>query len=122
MYGLEIESMKRVYLCTLVELPTHLECMKTLDKNYFKSCDCTQMLIVHSKFLDMNEDKKKLKSPKLIEFNPLSEEGFLPNLYDRKSYTQHNNTTYELRHGLTPGTRNIRNFRWKKKLNEKEYP
>jgi TATA-binding protein-associated factor Taf7 len=64
-------------------MPTMIECMKTLDKKtYFKSCDATEMLIVHSKFLDTIEDKKKLKSPKLIDFDPLKEEGFLNNLYD----------------------------------------
>lgn len=79
------------------------------------------MLIVHSKFLDMNEDKKKLKNPKLIDFDPLKEEGFLSNLYDRKSLGK-GSKDYEYRHGLTPGTKNIKNNRWKKKLNENDFP
>ena len=31
LYGLELSKLEKVFLCTLVDIPTVIECMKTLD-------------------------------------------------------------------------------------------
>ena len=75
-------------------------------------------MIVHSKYLDLNlpDDLKRYRKPKLIDFNPLLDPDFKNNLYDWWSYGPQNKE-YKLWHGITPGTKNIWNNRWKKKPN-----
>jgi TATA-binding protein-associated factor Taf7 len=44
---------EKLFLATLVELPTLIEAQKTLDyRTFFKSCDVSQMLYVHNRVLD----------------------------------------------------------------------
>lgn len=87
--------------------------MKTLDKKtYFKSCDCAQMLYVHNEFLDLNSSK--LKNPKNITFDALNDPNFKANLFnDWFNPYGSKNKNFMFRHGLTPGSKNIKNWRWK---------
>jgi TATA-binding protein-associated factor Taf7 len=50
-FGLSVAN--SMYLCTLVELPSIVEAMKTLDYNtFYKSVDAAQMLYVHNKCIE----------------------------------------------------------------------
>jgi len=44
---------EKLFLATLIDLPTLIEAQKTLDyRTFFKSCDVSQMLYVHNRVLD----------------------------------------------------------------------
>jgi TATA-binding protein-associated factor Taf7 len=44
---------EKLFLATLVDLPTLIEAQKTLDfRTFFKSCDVSQMLYIHNRVLD----------------------------------------------------------------------
>ena len=58
LYGLKLYD--TVYLATLVDLPSIIEAMKTLDfNNFFKSQDASQMLYVHKNRIDNFTGKSK---------------------------------------------------------------
>ena len=43
----------KLYLATLVDLPTLIEAQKTLDfRTFFKATDVSQMLYIHNRSLD----------------------------------------------------------------------
>ena len=47
-FGFQDYSNNCLYLCSLVEMPSIIEAMKTLDYNtFYKSVDAAQMLYVH---------------------------------------------------------------------------
>jgi TATA-binding protein-associated factor Taf7 len=78
---------ERVYMATLVDLPCMVEAQKTLDyRTFFKSADVSQMLYIHSKYM---EGFMSMKAEEVIGFaagfNPFVEEPeFLAGLYRKQ--------------------------------------
>ena len=119
LYGLELKRNDEIELfyCSLCDIPTAIEAMKSIDLNtYFKSCDVSQIMFVHNESVKESDPEweKIIEDPITnVTFDPLTDEEFVDNLYNRGSYGP-DNRKYEFRHGLTPATQNIKNQRWRK--------
>jgi len=122
---------QRLYLATLVELPSILEAQKTLDfRTFFKANDVSQMLYIHNKFMDNFGEKTadevftfargfqpvtKREDPEF--FNSLYRRGEIGKIAEElkdKPETNISQEFYKFRNGLAPPTKNIRNIRYKK--------
>jgi TATA-binding protein-associated factor Taf7 len=113
----------------LVDLPCIIEAQKTLDFNtFYKSCDASQMMYVHNKYLDHAGVRTPSEIMKFCaDFNPLTEdEEFFQGLYQRRKLKQRLEeweasgrrnpliiNDLKFRHGLSPGAYNVRNVRHK---------
>ena len=93
---------------TILDLPCHIEAEKTIDyKSYYKGADICQMMYVHDDKLKQEED--------LNNFNPFTSS--CDKKFSKLLWTKDPDHKYKLKHGLGKATRNIRQKRFKRKLN-----
>ena len=93
---------------TILDLPCHIEAEKTIDyKSYYKGADICQMMYVHDDKLKQEED--------LNNFNPFTSS--CDKKFTKLLWTKDPDHKYKLKHGLGKATRNIRQKRFKRKLN-----
>jgi TATA-binding protein-associated factor Taf7 len=118
LYGVKVNSI--LYFATLVNLPSIIEAMKTLDNfNFYKSQDANQMLYVHPKNVDTAEVNHEELQKAVSEYDAIKEdEDFRNLLYDRlhnQPDSHHDNEKLKMRSGLSPISKNIINYRFKQK-------
>ncbi|KAI8124541.1 Transcription initiation factor TFIID subunit 7 [Lucilia cuprina] len=84
----------------IVDLPTIIECLKTIDnKSFYKSADICQMMICKEEPLDLDKEESPNKGKKKD-----------PNKVDKK---------FLWAHGITPPCKNVRKRRFRKTLKKK---